>query len=638
MLKPVYATHITGLLFLIGSGCHEYNPRRIVDLETDLADTEDTAIDDTGDIAPEVCDGEDNDNDGEIDEGYWDVDGDGVADCVDTECDVIPAEAVSEYDDTCAGDVSSPPASPWRWAIEWQWTGGAVQSTPVVGDLDLDGTPEVLFTSSQNSGTLIALDGSTGTEVFSVPGIDAYSGVALGDVDLDGYGDVIATSGNCYKPHEVMAIDKTGSILWSTTGPSACETYPLITDLEGDGDVEIIVNEVVFDGATGAVVATLAIDGTNNWGAPVVADMDGDGIQEILLENRMYDASGSLRMTCGEGGIGTFPHPVNVDSDLQGEWLVAAPGLMTLCDDDGSVLWTRSYYSYGAPIAVADFDNDGEQEFAFAKGNKLYLIEKDNSVRWTAAIIDYSGSAGPTSWDIDLDGIPEVVYADERDILVLDGATGAVKIRESSHGSITLTETPAVADVDGDGQGELIYGSSTGLQGVTVIGSADGDWPYSRPVYNQFTYYGANIEDDLSVPASPDAPWIDAPNLFRGQPSAVFRAGSPNLKAQVADVCVASCTAEGSVHISGVVWNSGSATVSSGTSYQLIGWQGDTLTEIATLTTSTELAPGASETFVLETTRAHIGEEVQVVVDTNDQLAECYEDDNTSVFNGWYCP
>ena len=44
----------------------------------------------------------------------------------------------------------------------------------------------------------------------------------------------------------------------------------------------------------------------------------------------------------------------------------------------------------------------------------------------------------------------EVVFADAADLWVLDGATGAVKLREPEHSSSTVIEYPVIADVDND--------------------------------------------------------------------------------------------------------------------------------------------------------------------------------------------
>lgn len=588
----------------------------------------------TGDPPPpeEICNGLDDDGDGQVDEGFPDSDSDGVADCMDQDCVAEEPAPRSDLRDDCQGDVetSSPPARPWEVSRKWQYSGGGVVSTPAVGDLDGDGVPEVVFDDDQSGGRTVVVDGRTGVTKWSVTGMDAYSGPSLGDVDGDGRGDVITSSGGCFSPHIVYAYNATGVELWHTPIGTACETFANITDLDGDGNVEVIMNEYVLDGATGAVETVLPA-GSNNWGAPAVADMDQDGDLEILLDNGLYDKDGTLLWRCGAGGTGTFPQPVNIDSDPEGEFLAAAPGTITMCDDTGAVLWTHSSGGYGSAIAVADFDNDGVQEFAFAALGSLYLIESDGRDRWVAPVSDYSGLAGATSWDVDYDGVPEVVYADEVDILVLNGASGVVEIRDGSHDSWTASETPAVADVDGDGHGDLVYSSPSGAyMGVTVLSGTDGDWPYSRPVYNQYTYYGANVEDDLSIPTYTEAPWEYPPNIFRGQPSAVYSAGVPNLVITIADVCFASCADDGRVDAWVQVWNNGGQSVRAGTPVTLYGRPGGVRSLIETRLTSIDLDPGTSEEMLFSFTAAQAGTLLEAAVDEAGDEDECDETDNTT--------
>lgn len=586
----------------------------------------------------EICNGADDDADGEIDEGFDDIDGDGSADCVDDSCESEAADPRSDISGDCEGTVGTgtPPADPWNVEILWQYLGSGVVSTPAVGDLDGDGIPEVVFDNDSAGGSTVVLDGATGTLKWSVSGMDAYSGPALGDVDGDGFGDVITSSGSCYSPHVVYAYDKDGNLMWSQAIGTACETYANLTDLDGDGDVEVIMNEYVLDGATGAVLFTLDLSGTN-WGAPAVADMDNDGSPEIMLENEVFDASGNLLMTCGTGGTGSFPQPVNVDSDDEGEFLVAGYGRMTLCDDDGTELWSRTYSSYGTAVCVADFDDDGVQEFGFAQSGSFYLIESDGTNRWTTPVNDSSGLAGCTSWDVNYDGVPEVVFADEQDIMVLDGATGTIVVRDPNHGSWTAAETPAVADVDGDGDGDLVYGSnSSGYIGLTVITGADGDWPYARPVYNQYTYYGENVEDDLSIPTYAEAPWRVEPNIFRGQPSAVYLEAKSNLAASIEDVCVASCEEGGGVDVQVQLWNDGGADIDDAT-YALYGYPGGVETLITTASAG-PIASGASVELLLQTTIDAMGQGFKLVADPDGGLTECDEDDNEDEWMDRACP
>lgn len=599
----------------------------------------DSGVDSEG--IQEECDGVDNNDNGEVDEGFPDADGDGIADCVDVNsCTTDLASPRSETDEECTGGevLGAPPADPWNAIIEWQWTGGQAYSTPTVGDLDLDGVPEVVATVSTTGsyfpGDLIILDGATGTQENILKGVvDATGGVALGDLDLDGFGDIVTFS-YVGSTRSVIAYDRNLVEMWTVASSAREENYPVIADLEGDGKPEVIVNEQIIDGATGTVIATL--DGaTSTWGANAVADLDLDGVQEIMLENGVYKADGSKLFDCGTGGTGSFPQPVNADSDDEGEVLIAGYGRMTLCDDDGTELWSRTYGNYGTAVAVADFDGDGMQEYAFANTSQLYLIEPDNSNRWTAPMNDYSGLSGCTSWDIDMDGVPEVIFADENDILVYSGADGSVVLQNGSHASVTLAETPAVADVDGDGHGELIYPSNAGTFGITVIGGADGDWPYSPAVYNEYTYYGGNINEDLSVPTNPEPPWIYEANLFRGQPSALYIAGTPNLSARIEEACAATCS-DGYAEVSVQVWNDGSQQAPAGAILELWSDAGGSDTLVDSISLPEVPAAGSVETRFV-TTQGWLGTHLWVEVDADGRVEECDEDDNLGDYNDVPC-
>ena len=84
----------------------------------------------------------------------------------------------------------------------------------------------------------------------------------------------------------------------------------------------------------------------------------------------------------------------------------------------------------------------------------------DQTLLWIRQTQDCSSAAtGSTLFDFDGDGRVEAVYADEVNLHVYDSATGAERFT-TCNTSGTLIEYPLVADVDNDGQADLIVVSN----------------------------------------------------------------------------------------------------------------------------------------------------------------------------------
>ncbi|GHU55041.1 hypothetical protein FACS189411_02780 [Bacteroidia bacterium] len=154
--------------------------------------------------------------------------------------------------------------------------------------------------------------------------------------------------------------------------------------------------------------------------------------------------------------------------------------------------------------------------YKYEIGNKLL------SLNWELAHTDASCLTGLTLFDFDQDGEAELVYRDETELRIIDGTpNGAIKYPNRRKNtqvfrnySGTSAEYPVVADVDGDGQAEIIivggrtweerYSSS-----LWVFKSGDpsgSPWAPARPVWNQYTYHPAYVNSDLSIPKFPISP------------------------------------------------------------------------------------------------------------------------------------
>ncbi|MCA9690138.1 MAG: VCBS repeat-containing protein, partial [Myxococcales bacterium] len=127
------------------------------------------------------------------------------------------------------------------------------------------------------------------------------------------------------------------------------------------------------------------------------------------------------------------------------------------------------------------------------------------TVVWIKQTTDCSSaSTGSSVFDFDGDGRAEVVYSDQNRLRVYDGATGDILV-ERCNTTATLIEYPLVADVDNDGQADIVVVSNAyaknspqiscvengvnGQSGVRVFGPAAGEWVRTRRVWNQHAYH-----------------------------------------------------------------------------------------------------------------------------------------------------
>jgi hypothetical protein len=373
-----------------------------------------------------------------------------------------------------------PSGNPWSYHVRWRWEGVHAFATPAVADLDGDGDADVVLPYADDAegwhgGGLARLDGATGAVRWTVDGGTAASGVALGDVDGDGTLEIATIDGG-----GVDLRNADGSLRWEADGAATLD-YPTLADLDGDGDLDVVTSVAVFDGPTGAQLAPFSGEGA----AVAVGDLDGDDVPEVLLGNEVFDAHGILRFTCGPAGTAADPTgagatalPWDADGDGRPEVLVTSGGTATLCDGvDGAERWrhvlAENADAGGVVGCVADLDGDERTEVALPLPGTVEALDGDGVTLWSVVDADASGSAGCTAWDLDGDGAAEVLLGDETDFLVLDGATGALRMRDVAHASVTLQETPAVADVDGDGVGEILFASNGTDAGLTVLA---GDW------------------------------------------------------------------------------------------------------------------------------------------------------------------
>lgn len=586
----------------------------------------------------------------------------------------FPATTV-DTDASCEADA--PTVGTFTPTVEWRkasWSVGAdssqIMMMPAVGsltdddgdgDADEDDMPDIVVITYSNSDyganylRVLSGDGRTEHLNLRIDRMQGQGGVALGDINNDGWQDIIVptTSGT------VIAISATGSTLWESgaggSGMYGISDNPAIADLDGDGNPEIICGAAIWDNAGRLLGVGGAGKGNNpdNVGTGTFGyDIDGDGQQEVVAGNALYRRDGSAIWSNGQRD--GYPAVGNFDSDSRAEIVVTAGGQIRLQDDNGALICsaaipgaTSAYY--GGPPTVADFDGDGEAEFAAAAGSRYSVFERDCSVKWQAVTQDASsGNTGSAVFDFEGDGVAEAVYADETRLWVFSGPDGSVKLESTDHSNATWLEYPPIADVDGDGQAEIVVPNTvyTGTtSGLVVIGDAAASWRPGRKIWNQHAYSITNVDADGSIPPTPTRN-VDVFNSFRSGDltTATGEIALPNLTVEIVDVCVDECGSD-RLWAWVTVANRGAEAVPAGTQLLLLGDKVDGTTDtLATVTVMEALEPGrqAEATQVVLEAGATEIIDLRAAVDGGTagapgSVSECAEDDNESRWSGPLC-
>ena len=366
--------------------------------------------------AEEICDGIDNDCDGEIPESEYDNDEDGVIECEET-CAPPPTGTVSlmpvcEY-------VPNTVGTPFTPTIEWALTHTITDPTtgavwPAHSWAEFDGYGSVYQAPAVTHATDDNFDGRI--DDLDVPDIAAV--MAYYDLDhLDGVLRLISGQGQVYD-----------SISWErVTNANGTDDYApyryagvAMGDVDGDGRAEIVTTvvgsaselcwpatyEVNQNGANVSLELEAVYEGGSyacGGHAASLADIDGDGDVDIVYGRAVFngDMTQKWYATGGRGWYGRQDYP-------------APEGY-----------WNSGYHSF-----AYDMDGDG-LEMEVVAGRTVYEhdgatyceLGRYDGTTWVPAIDGYPAVGDIIGFAGDGGGEPEILVTGNEKVSVYHGST-----------------------------------------------------------------------------------------------------------------------------------------------------------------------------------------------------------------------
>ena len=392
---------------------------------------------------------------------------------------------------------------------------GELISSAAIIDLDNDGEDE--FISSAKSGFVHVFE-MNGTEwldsfgnSFYETGDQNWGSPSIGNLDGNAFNDVVISSKNGHiYIFGATQNDPPGSLLLDFDSGAYVTATPTLGDVDGDNQDEIIFGQ--YGG--NKLLYAINIDGSNVPGFPVdldekvqrgvaLADFNGNGKMDIVVGTddefiHLIHDDGTIAWSYETGGdIRVAPTVLELST---GELVVLAgskdDNFYALNSDGTLRFMVETDDDIATEASVVDIDGIGPIIF-FASGDFVYAVESNGSAfgNWP---MDLGAEvvSSITFANVDGYGWPVVMFGDDSGKAHIYSMQGEAYNNFPITYSFPFKGSPTVLDTDGDGDLELIMGSTQTLTNIDIkeAGNIDGMWSTHRANMARTGYYKSEVE------------------------------------------------------------------------------------------------------------------------------------------------
>lgn len=434
-----------------------------------------------------------------------------------------------------------------------------------LADLDGDGDVEIVVATSHINPGNNAADRSkliiyshTGTELArssvsygeytphqnpcddSSPQMRSGAAPGIADFNNDGRPEIYIYN-EIYNDQLVKLVDggDNGIGLGHSNPNGGSMALTVAANFNGDASLELAAGNTLYDvnitnpngpagnSMTPTVFTANLFGGRARDGFTSIADIDLDGEFDIVVTTERITAIGVKSNPCLTETKERYVYVWNPRTNS-----LIASGLLEQVEEAKLGTIGDPFPQGGTGVAfIGDVNSDGKPNIGVTSPLNVEMFEYNGSTTlnrlWRLPTSDKSGMTMITMFDFNQDGVQELVYRDETDLRIINGNAATPNTLTSIQvESATSMEGPTIADVDGDGEAEILVVNSNYNQGdpydpddtfklgvyfdltgkIEVFKSVDLPWAPARGIWNQYAYHNINIQDNRQVPRNMPKP------------------------------------------------------------------------------------------------------------------------------------